>query len=175
MTHWLNPRMALHIARKAHTGQKRKHGGDYIWHPVAVALDSLVVATGEGCVAVALLHDVIEDSYLTLGDISRFGASAIQVDALDALTHRGNESNENYLARILDSHLASVVKLADSRHNYDELPMLLATPGVEPFNKRETREETYARLRAKYQRNIRLLETALGVAEFTRFLEDRDG
>ena len=61
---------ALKIAQKAHKGQKDKGGNDYLLHPVTVALH----CDTEKERVVALLHDVIEDSDMSLEDLSIFEA-----------------------------------------------------------------------------------------------------
>lgn len=69
---------ALEIARKAHAGQVDKGGDTYIFHPVRVALHC---RTEEEKI-VALLHDVVEDTDITLDDLRREGFSAEVLDAL---------------------------------------------------------------------------------------------
>ena len=172
----ISARMALKIARDAHEGQVRKHGDDYIWHCIAVAHHSIVLGHGEWLVACGLLHDTVEDTDVTLDWLRLLNASPEQLQVLEAVTHTPGEPNEDYLSRIVEAGPgAMAVKLADSAHNYDELPMILAL-GPAPTNG-ETRQQTYDRLRAKYQRNIKLLENALEIpVEFrTMFVEDRFG
>lgn len=107
---------ALRIAEKAHEGQKDKGGNPYILHPLAVA--SKVENREEKITA--LLHDVVEDTEVTLGDLAREFPSVI-VDAVDRLTKKkGPEySREKYLERIKENEIARKVKLADLEHNMD--------------------------------------------------------
>ena len=65
---------AYQTANKAHGGQKRVSGVDYILHPISVAYIIVELGMDTDCVVAALLHDVIEDTYLTKSDIqSLFG------------------------------------------------------------------------------------------------------
>ena len=104
---------ALEIAYNAHKGQKDKMGFPYILHPIAV---SLMVDTVDEKV-VALLHDVVEDTSVTLADLDEVFPAYI-VDAVRALTNVG-ESYDQYISNVLQSPLAVRVKLADLRHNMD--------------------------------------------------------
>lgn len=106
---------ALELATVAHRGQVDKAGCDYINHPVTVAemLDTEEQQT------VALLHDVVEDTDITLDNLRERGFSASVVAAVDCLTHRSGESRDSYLQRIAENPLAVSVKLADLTHNSD--------------------------------------------------------
>lgn len=65
---------AYQTANKAHANQKRVSGVDYILHPVSVAYILVELGMDTDCIVAALLHDVIEDTYLTKSDIqSLFG------------------------------------------------------------------------------------------------------
>lgn len=114
-------RRAYILASLAHKGQVDKGGSPYINHPVHVA-ESLCSETEQ---TVALLHDVIEDTPLTLDDLIIFGFSRDVVNAVDCLTKRQDESRSEYLKRVKRSRLATRVKLKDLEHNAD-LPRLLS-------------------------------------------------
>ena len=105
--------MALQLAAKAHKGQYDKAGKDYIEHPKAVAamLESQEEKT------VAYLHDVIEDTYVTLEDLKKMGFSDKVISAIDAITKRDNEDYEEYIKRVSANDLAKKVKLCDMYHN----------------------------------------------------------
>lgn len=103
------------IARKAHFGQVDKAGVDYIKHPETVA--SFVDTDEEK--AVAYLHDVLEDTELTLEDLRGYGLPEEVLAAIDALTKKNNQDYQNYLVTVKNNELARVVKLADLRHNSD--------------------------------------------------------
>lgn len=106
---------ALKIAVKAHQGQKDKAGNDYIQHPVFVA--SLV--DGEQEKAVALLHDVVEDSSYTSSDLVKVGIPSEVVKAVSILTKSKDISYQAYLEDVKMNPMARVVKLADLTHNSD--------------------------------------------------------
>lgn len=107
--------VALKIAQRAHAEQADKAGQPYINHPIHV---SKQVDTEEEK-AVALLHDVIEDSEITLDDLRAHGLPAAVVDAVDCMTKRKGENYESYLRRVKSSSIAKVVKIADMEHNSD--------------------------------------------------------
>jgi (p)ppGpp synthase/HD superfamily hydrolase len=107
--------IALAIAKKAHAGQVDKAGIDYIQHPLYVA--SQVKTEQEK--AVALLHDVIEDSDVTVDDLLVSGLSNEVVTAVQILTKKKGQSYQEYLEKVKSNNLARVVKLADLKHNSD--------------------------------------------------------
>lgn len=73
------------LAEKAHFGQKRKTGEDYITHPVAVAISLLEMGADETTLIVALLHDTVEDTALSLDAIRKeFGEEVAKL--VDGLT-----------------------------------------------------------------------------------------
>lgn len=106
---------ALGIAKEAHSGQIDKAGVDYIQHPLYVA--SLVPTEKEK--AVALLHDVIEDSSVTKEELLLSGIDSEVVEAVSILTKHPNDSYQSYLERVKGNELARIVKLADLTHNSD--------------------------------------------------------
>ena len=106
---------AYKIAKKAHLGQVDKAGEDYIKHPEKVA--SFVKTDEEK--AVAYLHDVIEDTELTLEDLSEYGFSKEVIEAVDIITKKRGEDYQSYLNSVKNNKLARAVKLADLRHNSD--------------------------------------------------------
>lgn len=107
--------IALAIAKKAHAGQVDKAGIDYIQHPLYVASQ---VKTEQEKV-VALLHDVIEDSDVTVDDLLVSGLSNEVVTAVQILTKKKGQSYQEYLEKVKSNNLARVVKLADLKHNSD--------------------------------------------------------
>ncbi len=106
---------ALEIAKRAHAGQKDKGGHPYIEHPVTVAR----MVRGRQAKIVALLHDVCEDSEITLEDLKKAGFSRRIVAAVDAVTKRQGERYRHYLMRVKNNRLATRVKIADATHNSD--------------------------------------------------------
>ena len=106
---------AYEIAKKAHLGQVDKAGEDYIKHPEKVA--SFVETDEEK--AVAYLHDVIEDTELTLEDLHEYEFSKEVIEAVDIITKKKGEDYQSYLNSVKKNKLARAVKLADLRHNSD--------------------------------------------------------
>ena len=104
---------ALEIAIKAHKGQRDLAGVDYIEHPKAVA--NLVNSDEEK--AVAYLHDVLEDTYITEKDLLQIGIPNNIVLAVKVLTKEKNEPYTKYIERVKENKLASTVKIADLQHN----------------------------------------------------------
>ena len=99
---------AERIAAAAHTGAVDKSGKPYIEHPERVA--AWVKEPREK--VVAWLHDVVEDTDFTLGDIEReFGPETAA--AVNAITHRKDEPWADYLMRVKSNEVARTVKIAD--------------------------------------------------------------
>ena len=106
---------AYEIAKRAHLGQVDKAGQDYIKHPEKVA--SFVETDEEK--AVAYLHDVIEDTELTLEDLHEYEFSKEVIEAVDIITKKKGEDYQSYLNSVKKNKLARAVKLADLRHDSD--------------------------------------------------------
>lgn len=107
-------KIAYEIAYKAHKGQYDKAGVEYINHPLTVA--SYCKTEDERIVA--LLHDVVEDTNVTLDDLSKIFDKEI-IDALRLLSHTDDTPYLEYVARIKENNLAKAVKIADLTHNMD--------------------------------------------------------
>jgi len=108
-------RMAMVIAYDAHRGQLDKTGVPYILHPVHLAeqMDDEVSCT------VALLHDVVEDTEMTIEDLRAAGFPLKVTAALSLLTHDPDVDYFEYVRAIKDNPVAKKVKLADLEHNSD--------------------------------------------------------
>ena len=107
---------AVALAALAHRGQTDKAGKPYILHPLRVML-SLPDETAR---IVAMLHDVLEDTAVTVADLREAGYSDEILNALDALTRKSSESYEEFIDRAGAIPLARRVKLADIADNLDE-------------------------------------------------------
>lgn len=107
--------LALSIARQAHEGQLDKEGVDYIEHPIYVASQ---VDTEEEK-AVALLHDVIEDSPVSAEELLQAGLPETVVTAVQVLTKKKEQDYQTYLENVKKNPLARLVKLSDLKHNSD--------------------------------------------------------
>ena len=106
---------AILFAFDAHRGQYDKSGLPYITHPLHVAES---METEDECV-VALLHDVLEDTDITIEDLTRIGISDRQIAALKLLCHDDSVPYLEYVQAIRVDPIARKVKLADLHHNSD--------------------------------------------------------
>lgn len=108
-------RKAMRIAYKAHDGQKDKSGLPYIMHPVHLAEQM----TDEDSCVVALLHDVVEDTNVTIGDLVNDGFTRNQISAIEAMAHEKTVPYMVYIKNLSKNPLAVSVKRADLAHNMD--------------------------------------------------------
>lgn len=106
---------AIRLALDKHHGQVDKGGAPYIMHPLRV-MSYMETETEQ---IVAVLHDVVEDSDVTLDDLRRMGFSEEIVEAVDHLSRRDDETYEQFIQRIKPHPLAVRVKLGDLRDNMD--------------------------------------------------------
>lgn len=133
-------RQAYYLSRNAHKGQVDKGGRDYFLHPCAVA-ETVHTANEK---VVALLHDVVEDTEVSLRDLEDAGFPRVIVDAVDAITKRPGEAYDKYMERVKKNRIALVVKISDMQHNADISRI------------KEPKEEDYERVK-KYRTKIREL------------------
>jgi len=118
---------AYEMARTAHASQNRSSGELYINHPIAVARIVADIGLDEVSIVAALLHDAVEDTEITIGDVeSNFGSevSAI-VDGVTKLERLQFDSKEAQQAATMRKMLVAMardlrvlmIKLADRLHN----------------------------------------------------------
>jgi guanosine-3',5'-bis(diphosphate) 3'-pyrophosphohydrolase len=118
---------AYELAKKAHEGQVRSSGDLYISHPIAVAVILVGLGMDSDTIIGGLLHDVVEDTSVTLEDIEKqFGADVAElVDGVTKLANipyssRAEQQAENVrkmlLAMAKDVRVV-IIKLADRLHN----------------------------------------------------------
>ena len=121
-------RKAFDVAVEAHQEQRRKSGEAYIFHPIAVAkIVASEIGLGATAIAAALLHDVVEDTPITVQDIERlFNPKVAQlVEGLTKISMVQKDLNasmqaENFRKMILtlnDDVRVILIKLADRLHN----------------------------------------------------------
>ncbi|WP_264536762.1 RelA/SpoT family protein [Flavobacterium sp. N1736] len=121
-------RKAFDVAVDAHKEQRRKSGEAYIFHPIAVAkIVASEIGLGATSIAAALLHDVVEDTPMTVEDIERlFNPKVAQlVEGLTKISMVQKDLNasmqaENFRKMILtlnDDVRVILIKLADRLHN----------------------------------------------------------
>ena len=137
---------AVETACRAHDGQRRASGEEYVCHPLSVALILVEMGMDTDSIVAALLHDVVEDTPMELADIRKaFGAEvAGLVDGVTKLnklpfTSREEEQAENVrkmlLAMAKDIRVI-IIKLADRLHN------MRTSEGWEPQKRRDKAKET---------------------------------
>lgn len=121
--------LAREIAIKAHDGQFRWDGKTpYIAHPAAIAqavIDNWgglgECGSPEHAMAAAWLHDVVEDTPLTIADLRAQGIDEEILTAVDLLTKRDGEEYLQYLLRLRCNEIARIVKIQDIKNNMSDL------------------------------------------------------
>ena len=120
-------RLAFDMALESHQNMRRKSGEPYIYHPIAVAqIAAEEIGLGTTSIVCALLHDVVEDTDITLDDIEReFGKKVTKI--IDGLTkisgvfdYNSSLQAENFrkmLLTLADDVRVILIKLADRLHN----------------------------------------------------------
>ena len=104
---------AIEIASSAHAGQIDKAGQPYIFHPLRVMLR----VSSEHEQMAAVLHDVVEDTSITIDDLAREGFPIEVLRAIAALTKLPGETRLEAAARAAADPVARKVKLADNAEN----------------------------------------------------------
>lgn len=121
-------RKAFDVAVEAHKEQRRKSGEAYIFHPIAVAkIVASQIGLGSTGIASALLHDVVEDTDITIADIEKMFNPKIAkiVEGLTKIPKVKNEQEislqaENFRKMLLtlnDDVRVILIKIADRLHN----------------------------------------------------------
>lgn len=105
---------AILVATKAHTGQTDKSGAPYIFHLLRV-----MMAVNSEARVIAVLHDVLEDTSVTIDYLVEQGLSGWEMEALCLLTKVKGTSYKEYLVRLNTNNLARGVKKADIMDNID--------------------------------------------------------
>lgn len=117
------------IAVIAHAGVRRKTGDTYINHPLRVAKFLQDKGFNDQVVAVAILHDAVEDSDLTLEDLrDRHGFSQQIIQGVDSVTKRDNEEYDDAMRRAADDPIGRLVKLSDNLDNSSPEQLEFLTP-----------------------------------------------
>ena len=132
---------ALMLCYAAHRDQVDKSGMPYVFHPFHLAeqMEDEITA------AVALLHDVVEDTEYTLRDLETMGFPPQVLEAVGMMTRDPAVPYLEYAAKLKDNPVTRTVKLADLRHNSD-------------LSRLDTVDEKALRRVEKYKQAIRILE-----------------
>ena len=133
---------AVRLALRAHEGQMDKAGNPYILHPIKVAANQ---ETLDG-VVVALLHDAVEDSNLTIDELNEIFPEHI-TEAIELLTHKQGVTYFDYIQEISRNELAKAVKIQDLLHNSDLTRL------------KEITDQDHARVE-KYKKALEMLQEA---------------
>ena len=139
----------LAMTRRAHDGQVDRQGRNY-YHSHLLPIARLLLPYGVDAATAGLLHDVVEDTALTLDDLVEAGVGAAVVRAVGSVTRRADESYDELVGRACADPLGRLVKLADNWHNLTGLDDLAV---VDPA--------TAARLRVRYLRARERLSAAV--------------
>ena len=108
-------KLAEQIARKAHNGQFDKAGRPFIEHPQFVSGRCVT----EKAKIAGWLHDVVEDTEVTLEDLRTHGFDEDVIEAVRCVTKTGTFDENTYYFGIHNNPVAKEVKLADLTHNMD--------------------------------------------------------
>src|ERR1700677_394773 len=160
-------RRAYAVADHWHAGQTRKSGAPYITHPLAVAILLADIGMDTTTLVAALLHDTVEDTGLTIGEVkAEFGAEvAVLVDGVTKLDgsrwgdHAEAEAFRKMIGAASIDLRVLVIKMADRVHN---LRTLAAHP------RREKRERI---ARASMELLVPFAQR-LGLYDYQREMED---
>lgn len=128
---------AMKLAYAAHHGQTDKSGLPYVLHPVHIAEQM----PDEVSACVALLHDVAEDTCVTIEELEREFPPEV-TECVRLLTHEPGTDYLDYVRAIAENETARRVKLADIAHNSDESRFAGCDAAPE---KLEARRKKYAR------------------------------
>lgn len=105
---------AMKLAYDAHHGQVDVNGVPYIFHPYHLAEQM----SDEYSTCVALLHDVVEDTAVTIEELEKEFPREV-TEAVRLMTHDDNTDYFDYVRAVKKNPIAKAVKLADLAHNSD--------------------------------------------------------
>ena len=160
---------AYALAEKAHGGQRRRSGEPYICHPLSVAQILVELGMDSESIAAALMHDVAEDTAVTIDEIrARFGPEiALLVDGVTKLTQikfsnvedRQAENLRKMLLAMSQDVRVMIIKLCDRLHN-------MRTGDAWPEQKRRDKAKETMEVYAP-------IAHRLGISSIKEELEDR--
>ena len=148
---------ALTIALVAHWEQTDKADKPYILHPLRV-MSKFKSQTRQ---IVAVLHDVIEDGDVQIDFLKGEGFSQRVIDALIALTHRKDESYEDYIDRVSENRIALSIKIADLQDNMNL--SRIANPTEKDYARLEKYKKAHEKLWNCVWKNIKLKDSVKAV------------
>lgn len=104
---------AITIACEAHQGQSSINGEPYILHPLRL----LIKAKSNEERIIAILHDVIEKTNISLLDLKNKGFDQNIISSIDSLSRRRSESYIEYIERLMQNKISVKIKLLDLADN----------------------------------------------------------
>ena len=104
---------AIIIACEAHQGQSSINGEPYILHPLRL----LIKAKSNEERIIAILHDVVEKTNISLADLKNKGFDQNIISSIDSLSRRRGESYVNYIGRLMQNRISVKIKLLDLADN----------------------------------------------------------
>ncbi len=145
---------AVRVANEAHQDQVDQQGQPYIFHPLIVASN----CTDPVAQVVAVLHDVVEDNvYWNWYRLKQLFPGVI-IEALECLTRLEEETYSDYIERVSKNRLATLVKLADLKHNLSRIEGL--------------RQISPEKAESLYERYLPAQHTLLMAVYINRWLDD---
>ena len=109
--------IALELAETYHKDQVDKAGDPYINHVIRVGtlagISGKTAVETSRLIAIGLLHDILEDTELTEVDLRRLHPDPVVCDTVVILTRKKDETYAEYIKRVKQDRLATIVKLAD--------------------------------------------------------------
>lgn len=142
---------AINLMFEKHKDQKDKSELPYVFHPFIVAEGM----SNELSTTTALLHDIVEDTDVTLDDLIKMDFPKEVTDAISLLTHKEGVPYLEYVKKVATNKIAREVKMADLKHNMD----------LSRLN--EVREEDLERVE-KYKKAFQYLEANNLSMEFNK-------
>ncbi len=108
---------AIQFAADKHSNQTDKGGNAYILHPLRMMMR--LRTTDEELMAIAVLHDTVEDCGVSFDDLREFGMTERVIAGVKALTKQAGETYEQFIDRLEGNRDALMVKREDLRDNSD--------------------------------------------------------
>jgi hypothetical protein len=158
---------ARELARRAHSGQRDKVGRDYFeGHLVPIA--SAAQVFGPDAVAAAWLHDVLEDTDVTIEDLGRAGIPPNIIAAVESVTRGSDETYSELIRRACADPVGRFVKLVDNAWNITSNSTLA---DVDPARAASLLERRYQPARRQLLTACELDPTAPSVREMQNILD----
>lgn len=123
---------ALALVAEHFRGATDKDGEPYVMHCLRVMLGT----SSTDAQLVGLMHDLVEDTPITLQDLRSLGFSRQVVEAIDLVTHREQESYATYVIKLKPNELARDAKISDLRDNTCLSRVLFREPSMNTDSQR---------------------------------------